>query len=326
MLISDELFSEKIPEEIREKKIWAVGLSGGADSLCLTMLTNNYAKLHNIDIFACIVDHKLRKESSTEILPIIEILRNNNIKYEVLVWEHPKNIGGNIELKARVARYNLLYDFCKEIACETLMTAHHAFDQWETFFMRLSRGSSIRGLSCIKYASEFKDIMLVRPLLDFTPFDIRETLEKRFGIKKYVFDPSNNDPRFERTKWRNAYCELSEKYNLNVTNVNKTVRRIQRANDCLEEIARRIASEIFNGVYIEIKKFKELPCELKIRVLNIIVNATSPKKQHIVSYSLLERIAEDICQKEFVATNLSGIVLKKDCSKNVRVYVESRKR
>ncbi len=161
MLINIDTLKKYVPEYFNN---FVVGLSGGADSLCLTLLINEYVKIHNYKLVACIVDHKLRKESSTEILPIIEILKNNNIEYKVLVWEH-NNINTKIELLARQARYELLYNFCKTINCNCLCTAHHALDQWETFFMRLSRGSGIRGLSSISQISNYKDIKLLRPLL-----------------------------------------------------------------------------------------------------------------------------------------------------------------
>ena len=47
------------------------------------------------------------------------------------------------------------------------MTAHNLEDQVETFFIRLSRGSGITGLSGMKTISKLdKDISLFRPLLD----------------------------------------------------------------------------------------------------------------------------------------------------------------
>jgi tRNA(Ile)-lysidine synthase len=309
-----------------QQKKWVVALSGGGDSLCLTMLSNICAINNKIELFACIVDHKLRSESSSEILPIIELLNDNNIRYKVFIWHHNDNIGGNIELKARKARYDFLYNFCTEIGATTLMTAHHAIDQWETFFMRLSRGTSVNGLSCIKPITKIKNIFLARPMLEFTPFDIRETLSERFHINDYVNDPSNNDTKFERTKWRASYKELASKYNLDIANINKSVTRIQKANDCLEKITANIVQEIFNGLYIKMERFMELHNELQIRVLYSIINMISPKGIHIISYSLLEKVSKDMCNPNFNATNLSGIILRRDSTKNIKLIIESRKK
>ena len=47
------------------KKV-AVAVSGGADSLCLCLLTDLWAKQNNVDLFALTVDHGLRAESAKE--------------------------------------------------------------------------------------------------------------------------------------------------------------------------------------------------------------------------------------------------------------------
>ncbi len=323
MIISSEIFCKTLKSLTPgDSYKYVIGLSGGADSLCLTLLMNEYAKLFQREIFACIVDHKLRPESSTEIIPIIDILKDRKINYKVLTWEHEKIIG-NIENKARIARYDLLYNYCKELGSDFLMTAHHALDQWETFFMRLSRGSSLKGLSSIKPVSIFKDIKLIRPMLNFSPRDIKDTLSKRFGISNYVKDPSNDSLEFERVRWRKSYKILSETYKLDLENIGKSIRRLSSADECLNELAENFAKEIFDGYYIDIKKFKNLHFELRIRILNLIIDQFWSKK-NIISYNLLMRVCEQICKPDFVAANLSGLILRRDKTKNVKIYKEER--
>ena len=61
-----------------------------------------------------------------------------------------------------------------------ILTAHNLEDQVETFFIRLSRGSGITGLSGMKTISKLdKDVSLFRPLLD-----VKKTLIKI--SKKYL--------------------------------------------------------------------------------------------------------------------------------------------
>jgi tRNA(Ile)-lysidine synthase len=326
MLISERSFSDVVPGEIRACKTWVVGLSGGADSLCLTLLSHSYAAKENIRVVAGIVDHKLRPESSSEILPTIDILKKIGIEHKVLVWEHQADIGGSIELKARYARYSLLYQLCKSVDCEVLLTAHHAMDQWETFFMRLSRGSSIRGLTGIRSISEFRDIKLFRPLLGFSSGDIKQTLRERFDVPSYVNDPSNHDPKFERVRWRRSYRIFADRYKLDSGNIGKSIERLQLADDCLDQMARDALANMFDGTYIAAEKFRELHCELRMRVLDMIIKIVSPKSKRIISYSLLRRTVSDMCRDDFVATNLSGLVLRKQGggSNRIAVSVESR--
>jgi tRNA(Ile)-lysidine synthetase-like protein len=321
MIITDEMFSTKIGDSL--KGMFVVGLSGGPDSLCLTLLSSIYAKAKSIDLYAGIVDHKLRPESSTEILPIIDILKDFDIKYRVLVWEHEKDISGNLEKKAREARYKLLYEFTKTIGGNALLTAHHSLDQWETFFMRLSRGSALKGLSSIRPTSCLNDIKLIRPLLDFTREDIKETLHNRFGITEYVNDPMNKQIKYERVFWRESYNELSNKYNMSLQNINKVVERIQRADDCLNSLALKYTNAIFNDDYINREQFTKINIELQIRILDNVIHTVSSTNQ-IISNTLLERTAKEITDSNFKATNLAGVVLKKDRTKNIRVYKENR--
>ena len=315
------MLSKYIPATLNK---FVIGLSGGADSLCLTLLMNEYAQNNNCQIIACIVDHKLRPESSTEILPIIEILKHNNINYKVLVWEHG-NINTRIEMQARQARYNLLYNFCKSIGYDCLCTAHHALDQWETFFMRLSRGSGIRGLASISPISNFKDIKLLRPLLHFTPQEIKDTLKYKFNITEYVKDSMNYDTKFEREKWRQSYALLaSSKYNLSINNVNQSIDRIQSANDCLDYILSENISKIYSNNYLNLKLFKQQHIEMQIRILRYIVNVFFPEKQ-IISYELLERMVRNIIAPNFNAINFCHLIFKRDKTKNVKVYIEQRR-
>jgi tRNA(Ile)-lysidine synthase len=326
VLISELSFSDVVPSEIRDCNTWVVGLSGGADSLCLTLLAHSYAAKQNIRVIAGIVDHKLRPESSSEILPTIALLKHIGIEHEVLVWEHPADIGGSIELKARHARYNLLYRLCKSVGGNVLLTAHHALDQWETFFMRLSRGSSIKGLTGIRSISRLKDVTLFRPLLKFSPGDIRQTLRERFDVHSYVDDPSNRDSRFERVRWRRVYSVFANRYHLDTDSVGKSIERLQVADNCLDQMARDALADVFDGTCIAGEKFSGLHCELKMRVLDMVIKTISPKSKRIISYSLLRRTVHDMCQDEFVATNLSGLVLRKQGggSNRIAVSVEDR--
>ena len=321
MIISAEAFASSVADVINTNCV--VGLSGGADSLCLTMLLDEYLTKHEHKVFACIVDHKLRPESSTEILPIVEILKQRNISCCIKIWNH-NQILGNIEQKARTARYELLCNYCKEVGTNILCIAHHMLDQWETFFMRLSRGSGLRGLSSIHFVTIFQDMRIVRPLLNFTPEDLKETLTKRFNIDCYIKDPMNSDPTFERVRWRQSHAKLAEEYDLSMSNVGLSIRRLAQANDCLEAITDKLLSDLFDGQYLKTELFKIQPIEIKIRILNKIVQSLKKNMHTIVSYGLLERMAKILSQTKFSAINFSGLVFRRDKTKHIRVYSELR--
>ncbi|MDR1488779.1 MAG: tRNA lysidine(34) synthetase TilS [Holosporales bacterium] len=305
------------------KRNFVVAVSGGADSLCLCLLAHEFSSKNDLEMVAVFVDHKLRDESSLEIIPIIDVFQKKGIKSEVLVWNHEKIIG-NLEKRAREARYKLLTDFCRSINVGMLLTAHHALDQWETFFMRLSHGSGLTGLSCIKEKSKYEDIEIIRPLLNFSKIDIKETLHKKFGIKNYVHDPMNDDEKYERVKWRKAYDNFSRKYKLNLENISESIRKLQKAENFLEKTAETEYTNAFDENYLNLSVFKKLHCEIQYRVLRKIIFSNG--YTGIVSYALLERFSKELSNEDgFKAFNIGGCIFRKDKNGKVKIYKEIRK-
>ena len=111
------------------------------------------------------VDHRIRRNSSNESKKVKEILKKKGIKLEIL--KNQKKITKNIQKNARDVRYNLLTKFCKKVKSKYLITAHHQDDQIETFFIRLSRGSGVEGLSSMNEKTKInRGITLIRPFLN----------------------------------------------------------------------------------------------------------------------------------------------------------------
>ena len=54
---------------------------------------------------------------------------------------------GNIEARARAARYEALTELCAYHGIEDLLLAHHQNDQAETVLLQLLRGAGVAGLS-----------------------------------------------------------------------------------------------------------------------------------------------------------------------------------
>jgi tRNA(Ile)-lysidine synthase len=301
---------------------FVVATSGGADSLCLSLLAHEFAIFHGLDMYSVFVDHKLREESSTEILPIIKILEERGIRSIVLEWNHEDHITGSLESRARAARYRLLTNFCATKNIETILVAHHMLDQWETFMMRLSRGSGLTGLCSMRTSSINNGIKIIRPLLKYTREDVIETLHDKFGIHEYLHDPMNDDETYERVRFRKLHDTFC-KYGLGALNVDKSISRLQRAEGCLEEISQKAFEKMFDGSYIEMAAFVREHLEIRTRIIKKVVEAVIGTGR-IISYSLLERIALAVSLDDFKSTNIAGCVFRKDKSKNIRIFIEQR--
>ena len=120
-----------------------------------------------------------------------------------------QKIINNIQGQARNIRYEILSNYCKKNKIKTLLTAHNLEDQVETFFIRLSRGSGLKGLSAMRPLSRIGNkIDLYRPLLDTKKIFLIKI--SKIIFKKYFKDPSNNNFKYLRTKIRNLKKPLKK--------------------------------------------------------------------------------------------------------------------
>jgi len=111
---------------------------------------------------------------------------------------------GNLQDKARVARYAALGKWCRERDLGALATAHHADDQAETLVMRLNRGSGVAGLAGVRARGVVPgtQLPLLRPLLGWRRAELAGIVEQ--AKLEPARDPSNEDPRFDRVRIREA--------------------------------------------------------------------------------------------------------------------------
>ena len=179
----------------------AVAVSGGADSLALTLLANAWARRRGGTVAALTVDHRLRPESAAEARRTGEWLASRGIAHQTLVWDGP-HPASDIQAEARTARYRLLQACCAEQGYLHLLTAHHLEDRAETFWLRLARGSGLDGLAGISAVSERARCRVLRPLLDVPPERLRARL-RREG-QEWIEDPSNRNTEFGRVRVREA--------------------------------------------------------------------------------------------------------------------------
>lgn len=177
----------------------AVAVSGGADSVALCLLAEEWAHRHSGRAIAVIVDHGLRPGSAEEARGVSGRLDARGIATAVLRWEDAKP-ASDVQAAARAARYGLLTGWCRDAGVLHLLLAHHRDDQAETVLLRLGRGSGVDGLAAMAVIVETPAVRILRPLLDIPKARLRATLRARG--EPWVEDPSNVDPAFARTHLR----------------------------------------------------------------------------------------------------------------------------
>ena len=182
----------------------AVAVSGGADSLALTLLADRWARARRIGLLALTVDHRLRPGSSAEASRVHAMLSRRRIAHRVLVWQRDARpdsaIGGGVQSKARTARYGLLQDAARIAGAIVLLVGHTADDQAETVAMRARRQSRGAGLAGMAAVHPLDHVLVCRPLLRYARERMAATVAA-FGLRP-IDDPSNADRRFERVRTR----------------------------------------------------------------------------------------------------------------------------
>ena len=184
----------------------AVAVSGGADSLALTLLLREWTGARGGALVALTVDHRLRAESAAEVAFVARTLAPLGLEHRILRWRGSKP-AANVEAVARRARYDLLSRWCARRGLLHLALGHHLDDQAETLLLRLGRGSGLDGLAAMAPVAELPRLRLLRPLIGVPKARLAATLSAR-GLA-WVEDPSNRDPTQARARLRALMSDLA---------------------------------------------------------------------------------------------------------------------
>ena len=249
-----------------KKKIFLIAVSGGSDSLALTALAKSYSYNNKCKIFYVLVDHNIRKNSSNEAQSVKKLLKQHQITLSIL--KNNKLIKRNIQSEARGIRYNLLTTFCKKKKIQIILTAHNLEDQVETFFIRLSRGSGLDGLSSMKQTNKINgNIHLARPLLDVKKIQLIKISKMIFG--KFYKDPTNKNKKYLRTRIRNLQQSL-EKSGINYDRIFQSIKNLASSRDTLDLYFNKIYKDMVNKkknkILINLEDLNNLNQEMKMRV------------------------------------------------------------
>ena len=204
-----------------------VAVSGGPDSLALAFLSKIYSIKKKLIAKFFIVDHKLRKESSREAKRTQKILKTHDINAKILTWFGKKPLT-NIQAIARRKRYQLLFSESDKLKIKNILLGHHENDLFENFFIRMLRGSGLKGLISMDKKIIINGKNLLRPLINEKKEDLRFISKKVFNF--YINDPSNEDEKYLRTQVRKIIEEL-EKKGFDRKKLDTTVKNLKHSND-----------------------------------------------------------------------------------------------
>ena len=298
-------------KELIIRENFAVAVSGGPDSLALAFLAKIYSVKYKLNVKFFTVDHRLRKESTEEAKKVKKLLKILNINAEILSWvgKKPKK---NIQSIARKKRYDLLFSRCKKYKINNLLIAHHLDDLYENFFIRIIRGSGLKGLASLGKINQLNNIKIIRPLLNFDKSDLIFISEHIFNY--FIEDPSNKDSKYTRIRIRSFIKKLQNE-GFDKKKLFLTINNLRNSNQSLifyVEKNKKLNS-FFNPKKNEIilnENFFKNPYEVIFRSMTDLIKIIGGK-YNSVRGKKIDYILSKIENNVFIKETLGGCVIKK---------------
>ena len=305
------LIYRKFEKSLNINENFVVAVSGGPDSLALAYLSKVYSIKNGLKVKFLTVDHKLRPESTLEANLVKRILKKNFISSKILTWNSRKSIKITQSL-ARKKRLELLFAECDKLRIKNILLGHHLDDLFENFFIRLLRGSGLKGLISLDKKTKFKNKNLLRPLLDFQKKDLIFLSKKVFNF--YVKDPTNEDNSYKRIRIRKLMSEL-QKDGLDKQKFLKTINNLKNSNTLIKFYVKKNIEK--NSIYISKinklilnKKFFQQPYEVIFRsiieLITLIGGRFYPPRG-----KKIDKIIKDIHNNRHIKVTLGGSIIEK---------------
>lgn len=252
-----------------------VGLSGGADSVCLFTVLLNLSKRIGFKLCCVHLNHMIRGDEAERDAQYCEyICKKHDIPFAMVKEDVPKLAKSwhmSEEEAGRKARYDTFYRMAKEYGATKIAVAHHMNDRAETVLYNLFRGSGVRGLSGIKPVNG----MIIRPLLCVNRQEIEHYLKDNKIL--YMTDSTNETEDYMRNRIRNRvlpYAVMNINEN-SIENINQAARLCNAAEIYISKEAEKSFEKCVNvnekTYEIDIEAFSQLDYIIKTYIVRNVL-------------------------------------------------------
>lgn len=284
-----------------------IGLSGGADSVCLlrVLLEMKNTVYPGLELRAVHVHHGLRKNADEDAAFVRSLCGKWNVPLRVVrvrAAEEAGRRGMSVEEAGRALRYESFRDSCMEWNREqpgeepaVAAVAHHLEDRAETVLFHLCRGSSIAGLAGIRPVSDYRGIRIIRPLITCTREEIEAFLKEKGQIWRE--DETNYETDATRNYIRlRILPALAEHVNReSAGHIARTAEDVEEAEAYLKSVTDEALGTVrySDGTgCLSVSGVKELPPFLQKRVLYAALTGAAGHRKDITAehVELLRRL------------------------------------
>ena len=192
---------------IQTGDVVVVGLSGGADSVCLLSVLKKLSSELSFSLAALHVHHGIRgQEADQDAAFCADLCAGWKIPFEIGYADVPMLAAVNkqsLEEAGRQERYRQLESCRRRLRARRIAVAHHQDDQAETVLWNLLRGAGLNGLA----GMEAVNGAVIRPLLRTSKAEILCYMEEQgLGWRE---DATNAEDHYTRNRIRRHMLEYA---------------------------------------------------------------------------------------------------------------------
>jgi tRNA(Ile)-lysidine synthase len=276
---------------VLSEEVVVVGVSGGADSVCLLHVLAKWQKGLGVKLHVAHLNHQLRGvESEADAKYVSDLAGSLGIpitidRQDVAAYRIERNF--SVEEAARELRYAFLARVAGEVGANRIAIGHTRDDQVETILMHILRGTGVTGLcglapcSPMVYDSQGmslpakqSNLLVIRPLLDITREETTSYCQEQKLAPR--IDSSNHSLSFFRNRIRLQLLPQLRQYNPSIDQALLRLADIAKEDSAFIE---QQASELWDGVarqdnnaiYLDRKQIASLPIALQRQLLRTTV-------------------------------------------------------
>lgn len=309
---------------IQDNDCIIIGISGGADSVALFHFLYTIKEIYNLTLIGVHIHHGIRGIDADLDAKYVKNLCNNYkidckiIKYDI--HKEAKKLKITEEEAGRLKRYEAFETVLKEYNGNKIAVAHTMNDQAETVFMRICRGTGLKGLTGILPMRD----NIIRPFIESSREDTEQYCNQNNLI--YKNDYTNNMDIYTRNKIRLQLIPWI-KQNLNqsiiqtISNMSLLLQEEQNYIEQQSELAYNFCSSIDNNrIKLDIDKLKNYPLVIQKRIFRIaIYNLT--KDLHDIELCHITNIIELIKKQTGKKINLTNNIIVHKQYNNLYFYI-----
>lgn len=262
-----------------------VGVSGGADSVCLLFMLLQLKVTMQLELIVAHINHGVREDAGEDAEYVRSICKEQGIPFELLevnLKEIAKEYKLSQEEAGRKVRYETFQKILLKYKANKIAVAHNSNDRAETMLFHLFRGSGLAGLSSILPVRDH----IIRPLLCLK----REEIEEYLKVQNIEFrtDSTNLEDDYTRNRIRHHILPFAED-NIaqgSVSHMCNLADIVTETEDYLQEQTRHAMEQccvfdIEDSISIQIDSFDKLHLTLKKRLLRMLLQNSAQNQKDI---------------------------------------------